>query len=97
MRARRAQRERALRGEVSAPFNALLSLRDIDRVATPDEAGARILASVAEAHGLSHGTVLRIARTIADLDGSDGVGACHVAEAISLRRWDTVGSRPRSA
>ena len=30
--------------------------------------------------------VLRVARTLADLDGSDGVGRIHVAEALSYRR-----------
>ena len=33
-----------------------------------------------------HSRVLRVARTIADLDGSDGIGAVHVLQAIGLRR-----------
>jgi magnesium chelatase family protein len=30
--------------------------------------------------------MLRVARTIADLSGSEGVGRIHVAEALSYRR-----------
>jgi magnesium chelatase family protein len=61
----------------------------LDRVATPDEAGRRLLAQAAEAMRLSargFHRVLRVARTIADLAGSEGVGRVHVAEALSYRR-----------
>jgi magnesium chelatase family protein len=30
--------------------------------------------------------VLRVARTLADMDGRDGVGRVHIAEALSYRR-----------
>jgi magnesium chelatase family protein len=38
--------------------------------------------------------VLKVARTLADLDGSDGVGRIHVAEALSYR---VVGDRLAAA
>jgi magnesium chelatase family protein len=61
----------------------------LDEVATPDEPGRNLLAQAAEAMRLSargYHRVLRVARTIADLAGSEGVGRVHVAEALSYRR-----------
>jgi magnesium chelatase family protein len=58
-------------------------------VAEPDEPGRRLLAQAAEAMRLSargFHRVLRVARTIADVAGSEGVGRVHVGEALSYRR-----------
>ncbi|MDF0595501.1 YifB family Mg chelatase-like AAA ATPase [Psychromarinibacter halotolerans] len=59
--------------------------------ATPDAAGSALLSQVAERFGLTargYHRVLRVARTIADLDGCDAVGRHHVAEAVSFRLPD---------
>lgn len=60
----------------------------LDAVATPDEAGRALLYRAAETLNLSargfHRT-LRVARTLADLDGADTVTRIHVAEALSYR------------
>jgi magnesium chelatase family protein len=61
----------------------------LDRIATPDEPGRKLLAQAAEAMRLSargYHRVLRVARTIADLAGSETVTRVHVAEALSYRR-----------
>ena len=60
----------------------------LEEVATPDQDGRDLLTKVAERFGLSargYHRVLRVARTIADLDGSDAVRKPHVAEAVSYR------------
>jgi magnesium chelatase family protein len=60
----------------------------LDRVATPDAEGRTLINKVAERFGLTargYHRVLRVARTIADLDGSDAVLRRHVAEAVSYR------------
>ncbi|HWJ60163.1 MAG TPA: YifB family Mg chelatase-like AAA ATPase [Sphingomicrobium sp.] len=61
----------------------------LDRVATPDEPGRKLLADAASAMRLSargFHRVLRVARTIADLADVEQVGRIHVAEALSYRR-----------
>jgi len=60
----------------------------LEEVATPDAEGRDLLARVADRFGLSargYHRVLRVARTIADLDGIDAVQRPHVAEAVSFR------------
>ncbi len=71
--------------------NAGMGPREIDRWARPDTAGHRLLERAAAALGLSARAfhrILRVARTIADLDASEAVRAHHVAEAIAYRALD---------
>ena len=60
----------------------------LEEIATPDTEGRALLARVADRFGLTargYHRVLRVARTIADLAGSDDVRLQHVAEAVSFR------------
>ena len=86
--AARAVQARRYDGE-DARTNAEIDGKLLDAVATPDEAGRKLLAQASEAMRLSargYTRILRVARTIADLSGSEGVGRIHVAEALSYRR-----------
>ena len=68
--------------------NADLEGRRLEEVATPDAEGRALIARVAERMGLTargYHRVLRVARTIADLDTSPAVRHPHVAEAVSYR------------
>ncbi len=61
----------------------------LDRIATPEPSGVKLLAEAAAALNLTargYHRVLKVARTIADLAGSDTVARIHVAEALSYRR-----------
>ncbi|WP_415404531.1 YifB family Mg chelatase-like AAA ATPase [Tateyamaria sp. SN3-11] len=75
-------------GDTTARCNADLSGAALDDCASPDDEGRALLTRVADRFGLSargYHRVLRVARTIADLDGSEGVRKPHVAEAVSYR------------
>ena len=63
----------------------------LEHVAAPDRAGAKLLQDAAAAFGLSargYHRALRVARTLADLDGDETVRSVHVAEALALRGVD---------
>ena len=74
--AQRAHQQRMLRAQL------------LEEIATPDAEGAALLRQAADALHLSargfHRT-LRVARTLADLDGAESVGRMHIAEALSYR------------
>ncbi len=75
-------------GHPTARVNADLEGKLLDEHATPDEAGKSLLLRAAERFGLSargYHRVLRVARTIADLDASPKVRQPHIAEALSFR------------
>ena len=62
-------------------------------MATPDEVGRALLRQASERMHLSargYHRVLRVARTLADLEGREEVRRVHVAEALSYRRLRTV-------
>jgi magnesium chelatase family protein len=71
------------------PVNADAPLPELEQVARPDQAGATLLADAASRLSLTargYSRVLKVARTIADLDGAEGVRRVHIAEALSYRQ-----------
>jgi len=85
--ARDVQRQR-FEGSDRLRSNADAEGEELMQIATPDADGQSLLTKVAERFGLSargYHRVLRVARTIADLDGSTDVRKPHVAEAVSFR------------
>jgi magnesium chelatase family protein len=83
-RARQAERA-ALTG---VPVNAEMQPAQARQAAVPDREGARLLATAMARLGLTgrgHDRLLRVARTIADLEGRETLAARHIAEALQFR------------
>jgi magnesium chelatase family protein len=88
-RARAVQAERyAALGLSGVLTNSAVPSALLEDVARPDSAGLTLLREAADAMRLSargYHRVLRVARTLADLDGSEKIGRVHLAEALSYR------------
>ena len=84
----RQRQDRRFVAHPEARVNADAEGRLLDEIAAPDAEGRALLSRVSERFGLSargYHRVLRVARTIADLDASEMVREPHVAEAASYR------------
>ena len=71
--------------------NAQLSNEEVKRYCTPDAAALRLLNIAVDSMHLSmraYQRILKVARTIADLDGQETISSVHVAEAIQYRELD---------
>ena len=87
--ARALQADRAAGLGLSTPLNALASGEGLDRICALDPPARALLSKAAEAGGLTARgwtRTLRLARTIADLEGANAVARVHVAEALIYRR-----------
>lgn len=87
--AREIQQERfEAAGAKGIGTNARCSTSMIEKLAEPDAGGLQLLREAAEKMKFSargYHRVLKVARTLADLDGKPTVGRMHLAEAISYR------------
>ena len=78
-------------GADGALLNSRMSTRQLRRHCVLDEEGKGLLKAAMDELGLSaraHDRILRVARTIADLEGALDIKAAHVIEAIGYRSLD---------
>jgi magnesium chelatase family protein len=88
-RARAAQRRRF--GEGNYRLNSRMSSRQLRKFCPLDEECRNLLKTAMDELGLSaraHDRILRVARTIADLEASEAIGPAHLSEAINYRTLD---------
>lgn len=89
--AARAVQQQRYSGEKGVYCNAQMNSRLLHKYAWPDQQGLAKLKECMERFNMSaraFDRILRVARTIADLDGSEAVLSRHIAEAISYRTLD---------
>jgi magnesium chelatase family protein len=88
--ARRLQAQRFARlGKPELRTNAQADGELLETIAAPDAAGLKLMREAADAMSLSargYHRVLRVARTLADLDRREEVSRIHIAEALSYRQ-----------
>lgn len=74
--------------------NAMMGSKQLREICRIDEAGQQLLKNAMEKLGLSaraYDRILKVSRTIADLDGSTDIKTAHLAEAIQYRSLDREG------
>ncbi len=85
------ERQQARFAETAIPHNAAMGVREIREHCQLDAAGEKMLEQAMTHFGLSaraHDRIRKVARTIADLEGSEAITAAHLAEAIQYRTLD---------
>jgi magnesium chelatase family protein len=96
LRARERQQARAKQLGLESYLNAVLPSVALEKVAALDDESRKLIEGAVNKLGLSaraFNKVLRVARTVADLDGEERVRATHVAEAIQGRILDRAERR----
>ena len=91
VKARKIQQGRFKGAKIYA--NAQMGVKDIKKHCVLDDETKKILKNAIEKLGFSaraYDRILKVARTIADLSGSENVKTAHVAEAIQYRAFDRV-------
>ena len=78
-------------GDKPGTLNANMTVAQLQKHCKPTPEGEKLMREAFESLGLSargHDRVLRVARTIADLDGETEINESHIAEAIMYRSLD---------
>jgi len=91
MAARSRQRERFLKAKEKIYANAQMSTRQIRAHCELGADAERLLERAMQQQGLTaraHDRILKVARTIADLEGTESLAVAHLAEAIQYRTLD---------
>lgn len=89
LRGREVQHDRY--GKSSSLLNGKMRPRDIRKYCKLEKDAESLLRAAMEEMGLSaraHDKILRVSRTIADLEGSEKINATHLSEAINYRSMD---------
>ena len=88
-RARRTQRERF--AGTTTRHNRQMTHRQLRQVCVLDDAGSNLMRGAMNELGLSaraHDKILRVSRTIADMEGAERIAPAHVSEAVNYRMLD---------
>lgn len=88
--ARKIQQDR-FRNIKGVYSNSQMSGRLLHKFATPDATGLKLLKTAMHRRSLSaraYDRILKVSRTIADIDGSENIKSVHLAEAINYRNLD---------
>lgn len=93
VRARQVQTER-YKGCPGIHCNAQMTRQLLERHAALDDDGRKVLAQAMKRLDLSaraYDRILKVSRTLADLDGAERIGRSHLVEAIGYRNLDRAG------
>ncbi len=86
------ERQKERFGKGKGCFNSAMGADEVKHFCEPDRGGKRLLDSVYKTMGLSvrgYHRILKVARTIADLENSDCINESHIAEAICYKGVET--------
>lgn len=89
LNARKTQTERFSGNDIN--YNAQMGPREIEKFCTLDETSMNLIRNAMEKLNLSaraYDRILKVARTISDLDDSENIRSSHIAEAIQYRSLD---------
>ena len=91
--ARKLQTQR-FKNSINTHYNAQMSSRQIRKYCSLDQESSSLLKSAMERLSLSaraYDRILKVSRTLADLEGKENVNSDHIAEAIQYRSLDREG------